>query len=348
MLVILGAGASYDSIPEFAGRQSGETLLWRPPLATELFANRSSFFDIITKFGPSRPLIYDLRHLPDGASLEEELDHLQQQADSGDNRLARQLAAVRFYLREIIDLSTREWSRLAAGVTNYVALVNRLEAWARSNQMVNILWVTFNYDLLLEQAVDDVARFRPQAVDDYITSANGHVLFKPHGSVNWVRRTQQADEWRQGANTFWDALKMIDRVRGLDLSEGISIYSAGNYIDNGTGLFPALAIPVRSKQSFVFPVNHLRVLRENIPRVRHVLVIGWAANETNFLRLLREGLAKEGVRLLVVCGNDAGAQATAARLMEAGIRVPERRLSTGGFSDLFSSSSQDLAWLLSR
>src|SRR5438128_2522889 len=133
MLVILGAGASYDSIPEFAGYSSpgSQANLWRPPLATELFANRPSFFDAISKFGPSRGLIYDLRRLPDGASLEEELDRLQQQADGGDNRLARQLAAVRFYLREIIDLSTRQWSGLAAGVTNYVALVNRLEAWAR-------------------------------------------------------------------------------------------------------------------------------------------------------------------------------------------------------------------------
>jgi hypothetical protein len=310
-----------------------------------LFGNRSSFFDAITKFGPSRPLIYDLRRLPDGASLEDELDRLQQQADAGDNRLARQLAAVRFYLREIIDVCTRQWSALAAGVTNYEALVNRLEAWTRSRQMPNVLWVTFNYDLLLEQAVDDVARFQPREVDDYVTSANGHVLIKPHGSVNWVRRTAEADEWR-GGNSMGQALKMIDRTRGLALSDGITIYPPGNYTDNGAGLFPALAIPVRSKQAFVCPTSHLAVLRANLPFIRHVLIVGWAANETNFLRLLGDGVAKAGVRLLVVCGSAAAAQATETRLTEAGIVTPTRRLSTGGFSDLFSSSSEDLAWLL--
>ncbi len=75
-------------------------------------------------------------------------------------------------------------------------------------------------------------------------------------------------------------------------------------------------------------------------------MIGWAANETNFLRLLREGLAEEGVRLLIVCGDAAAAQATEARLTQGGIVTLTRRLSSGGFSDLLSSSSEDLAWLL--
>lgn len=230
-------------------------------------------------------------------------------------------------------------------MTNYEALVNRLEAWATSRQIANILWVTFNYDLLLEQAVDDVAHFQPREVDDYVTSANGHVIFKPHGSVNWVRRTTRADEWLEG-NSLGHALKMIDRARSLALSDGITIYTAGNYTDNGTGLFPALAIPVRSKQAFVFPMNHIQVLREHLPNVRRVLVIGWAANETNFLRLLGDGLAKDGVRILMVCGNAAAAQATETRLTEAGLAKQARRLSAGGFSELFSPSSEDLAWLL--
>jgi hypothetical protein len=347
VLVILGAGASYDSIPEFRPdpnmMYTGSVAAYRPPLATELFANRQSFFDVITKFGPSRPLIYRLRRLADGASLEEELDRLQQRADGGEVRLSPQLAALRFYLREIIDLCTRNWSGLAAGVTNYVALVDRLEEWARARQMPNIFWVTFNYDLLLEQAVDDVARFQPRAVDDYITSANGHVLIKPHGSINWVRRTAQSDEWRD--NSVPQALKMIVRARGLALSEGISIYPAGNYTDNVTGLFPALAIPVRSKQDFVCPQMHIRILRDNIPRIRRVLIIGWAANETNFLRLLHQGLV-EDARILIVCGDAARAQATESQLTKAGIQTQPRRLSTGGFSDLFGSSGEDLAWLL--
>lgn len=60
MLVILGAGASYDSIREYPApgpgvAEMGALRSWRPPLASQLFENRDSFFDVINRNPLARP-----------------------------------------------------------------------------------------------------------------------------------------------------------------------------------------------------------------------------------------------------------------------------------------------------
>jgi hypothetical protein len=97
-------------------------------------------------------------------------------------------------------------------------------------------------------------------------------------------------------------------------------------------LFPALAIPVESKSDFECPDEHLAALREAIPQVDKLLVIGWRAAETHFLELLRQYI-QAPIRTCVVAENRATASETANRLRDAGIEghyVP----TDGGFTDL--------------
>src|SRR5207248_10578199 len=73
LTVIFGAGASYDSNPD-SPPTSGQIRPDRPPLSDELFADRFGY--AVDRYRACRPLIHDLRRLPAGTSIEEELDRL--------------------------------------------------------------------------------------------------------------------------------------------------------------------------------------------------------------------------------------------------------------------------------
>src|ERR1700737_4560383 len=161
--VIFGAGASYDSVPYKAPR-ANTNYPNRPPLANELFDFR--FGAALDHYRACRPLAARFRQLG-AVPLEEELDRLMQEADDGDERQRRQLAAVRFYLQEVIATITHVWQKDFQGVTNYSILADRLEKWSAAKKEP-VLWVNFNYDTLLEQGLDDVIRFRPIKVEDYV------------------------------------------------------------------------------------------------------------------------------------------------------------------------------------
>ena len=72
------------------------------------------------------------------------------------------------------------------GITNYVTLVDLLEAW-RAEELANrrVSYATFNYDLLLEWAIRDVTARDFLSVSDWIRRDTP--VYKLHGSTNWGR-----------------------------------------------------------------------------------------------------------------------------------------------------------------
>src|SRR5207247_9160964 len=96
LLVILGAGASYDSLPAYWPRNLGE-FEERPPLADELFDNRAIFGEAMTGFAMVQPIVPLLqrRH---GQSLERRLQELAQEASDYPARYQK-LMAVRYYIQ---------------------------------------------------------------------------------------------------------------------------------------------------------------------------------------------------------------------------------------------------------
>lgn len=172
MLALFGAGASYDSIDVDSALSATRTDLreWRPPTVNELFQPRDTFGSIMERswFKPAIPLVVDLRRrlTARGTSLEHELDLIQGQADDGDEPAARGLMALRFYLLELLTHSSREWPRSGFGTTNYHWLVDRLDRWARLSGEP-VLYVTFNYDALLERAIADVHDWSFTSLDRY-------------------------------------------------------------------------------------------------------------------------------------------------------------------------------------
>jgi len=138
LLVVFGAGASYDSFPDMTpaqaqhlGRRGGPIwpgfVEWRPPLTQELVSPgfraevrkiRPQIVQDFPPYGVIQPIIPESNRLPDGVSLEMQLERLRQQAER-DPDLAVQLAALRVYIQAVLCEITKKWLEVMTGTTNY-------------------------------------------------------------------------------------------------------------------------------------------------------------------------------------------------------------------------------------
>jgi len=159
---------------------------FRPPLADELFAPRDCFRSVWLKY----PIEGILPHLL-GGSVESKLEMLRRGAEL-DSAILRQLAAVKFYLRDIIHTCDVEWKKLLGAASNYSGFLDDVESWRQSTKNVKeIFLVTFNYDTLLEDALTRSLRIAKhfKNLSDYLLGP--YKVIKLHGSINWAHRVSR-------------------------------------------------------------------------------------------------------------------------------------------------------------
>jgi len=328
LMVVFGAGASYDSDPSRPVPQKQD---FRPPLANELFENRPLFGDAIRRLPRCQPIIPYLR--APGVSVEQELERLQAEGE-GYPEGKRQLAAIRFYLQNTLWGCGQNWLAQTNGVTNYKTLLDQIERQRRDGR---VCIVTFNYDTLLEYALPAVG-LRIESLPDYITNENYKVI-KLHGSVDWGREVNtnihlSGDPWEI-------ANELIERAPDLDITQRYRISRAALIAKSDTSaLFPAVAIPVETKRNYECPAEHVETLQSCLAQVTKVLVIGWRAAEAHFLALVKEHVPKTA-RWLVVAANLKAAEETIDRLQQAGIEGGEFRASPNGFTDFVVAREAD-------
>jgi SIR2-like domain len=291
LMVIFGAGASHDSAATHVpnGREDGfgRYIEYRPPLADHLFEDREVFNGAINLFPSCKPIVASLRHL-NGRSIEEVLQELQSEADRNSRRHT-QLAAVRYYLHYVLWQCGQNWQGLNNGITNYLTLIDQIEDW-RLQQDETVALVTFNYDTLLEDALSTVG-LKMKQIDDYVNGHPRYSVFKLHGSVNWGRQVAVGPSMGQSPGASKIAEWYIDNVTQLSItSDYFLVRSSPPGLVNGVAMFPAIAIPVESKNQFECPSAHLEKLERFLPHVRKLLIVGWRGMETHFMRLLQVGL----------------------------------------------------------
>ncbi len=290
LLVILGAGASYDSAAPAIGR---------PPLANDLL----NYPSIAAEYRASRPVIDYLRRtmLEGDLGLEEALERFSEMAASDDERRG-QLVAFRFYLCRLIQNVTGGWLSTTHGFTRYLTLFNYLREW-QSQSHERIRLVTFNYDMLIEDALESViSGWRFDSPGAYITREDW-TLYKLHGSVSWSRVGRR----RAGAGIQSNVDSAIESSMQLEQEdlpiEQYPSLSATNAEPGEAIYFPALAVPVARKTTFECPALHVEALESAIPEVRRVLICGWKAAEQHMIEMLQR--VQRPVRLGVVAGNEA-------------------------------------------
>lgn len=370
MLVITGAGASYDCVDEVTGRDRG--LLRpgtdvtgldahyfddaRPPLTKELVENRDLYNGFLQKYRDAIPVASQLRRRlavesEDPVTIESALREYQD-ASPGDDVRRRHLVAFRFYLRDVLWAVTHYMNSatLTGGDTHYVRLVNDLRVWALKTG-ASLCFVNFNYDLLLEEAITRACGFVPELPP--IIGGEGRIrLIKPHGSVNWAWQIGESDD-------NWYGRQAADRVaieRGLDPPDDARLVLRRSPFDveeqrRLTVAIPALALPMDGGSKLMLGGADLEYLEGLRGRVRRVLVIGWRGGEPEFNDLLR-GVVRDDANAQIVCGGSGEeARSSAENLMHNVLGLTDRPELLRGYElNGFTAFDQSdrLGWLLHK
>jgi hypothetical protein len=190
LLVILGAGASYDALaPDMLDEVTvGDLMEYRPPLAKDLFAPRKSFGAVLDKYPQCAALVGELRRrIAEGAAVEEELEHLLEEAEEHP-LLHRGLTALRYYLQETLWVCGTRWREVSHGITNYSSFFLRLDAWRHAHDE-EVCVVNFNYDLLADDALSSTLGVDLSSVEMFVADPRYKYL-KLHGSCNWSRKVR--------------------------------------------------------------------------------------------------------------------------------------------------------------
>lgn len=333
LLVIVGAGASYDSVLD-RPLDALQPDTSRFPLADELFEPRSPFLAIMSNVPQVRQVAQLLHHRPKGQSVEDVMAALLEEGREYSRRLS-QLAAIRFYLQAIIEHVESAWgSHLVPN--NMETLVDQIERFRGDREPA--MFVTFNYDRLIEHAV---AAFQPafRTLQDYVRPQRMSVI-KLHGSIDWVR------PFDHPASAFeidgpWGAARIIaENISRLRRPGDIQIQcEPPNSLYKDCLAVPAIAVPLRQKAEFQCPPEHVAHLRTKLMSVRAILTIGWRGAEEPFLQLLREN-TRQLIDVLCVAKDHFDAAETVERLGTC-LRDANFKTFSGGFSRLISERGAD-------
>lgn len=350
LLVIFGAGASYDSCavypPRGVDRPSGIKVLsnmssqveGRPPLADHLFQ------PAYTGRNPEdvqRAALLISRIQTHSGSIEERLQHYVTKAKASPV-FRGQIQALRFYLHKTIQSCETHWraSVTAGGLTNYATLIGAIE---EGGQHQEVFLVTFNYDTLLEQTLTSGLGIALGKPEGYLAHAR-YRLIKPHGCLTWSHPVLTALGHFDSEGSL--RTRVIEAATSEDLKLGPLVIGKWPFQrdDEGRALVPALALPVEPKSEFVCPDEHVRRLVEGLPRVTKVLMVGWKAAEKYFLQLLAEHLSPDVTFLVVAGSNKEATEDIIPALQRAGIRGTFRA-ATGGFTTSLCSTREIDAFL---
>jgi hypothetical protein len=325
-MVIFGAGASYDSVaartpvayPRY--QYLGQDVFSRPPLAKELFLPEGLFADSLDYFPECRPIIPYLRAAD---NLEHTLETLQNEAEADLERL-RQIAAIRYYLQNVITQCGNQWQNVARGMTNYVTLLDQLR---RCRLEDPVLLVTFNYDKMIEDALSSVG-VAVNDISQYI-SHGAFKLFKLHGSVDWGREVETEISNLPNRDKMDIVRELIKRAGELKISDRY-ILAGGQPISNigNIPLFPAIAIPVETKSGFECPSDHLECLSAHLGKVTKIIIVGWRATEKHFLDLL-SGAVTGNIPVQVIAGGRDPGEEVLSHFSTAGISILGEALDAG-------------------
>jgi hypothetical protein len=340
-MVIFGAGASFDSdpndpaTPTSGGNRGGV----RPPLAGNLFWGGYGRFAQL--YPACQGLLKRLRAA--APNIEPELERVRFESQR-KTFMIRELEAVRYYIRAVIDAVEEEWlGNLRDHVTTYTNLLQEIEEW-REERGSEVAFITFNYDCLLDRACRSVVpELKLKGVSDF-GQGKAHYVYKLHGSTDWSEEVSLAvDSPISGGGRDYEN-QLID-LAGYTHPTGR--YIRGNERIEGQRFGysrPAIAIPMvtKSGDDFACPVQHTEHLRQAIPVVSDLVLVGWRGEEQHFHDLWRSTVQwaqkTQLRRLLIVDATKESAEGIATRIRESMDISPGVMVSTVG--DGFSAALQ--------
>ncbi len=325
LIVLLGAGASFDcASPDV--EQSPPP----PPLASQLFA--SDYNHVLADYPAAQMVATDLRkagRLGNALAIEEFIRTRYRDSDHPLDR--KKYATLPCYLQELLFTVSKAYLE-RSHPDNYDLLI------AGVLKLPEVIFITLNYDTLLD---DRLAVLDPlEEIDDYIAPDRRWSLVKLHGSVNWGRRVEDGGRLNFQNPDPDVSISEIIQLRNFGDLESHG-YPMADSVRNGETFrpgtfYPAVSVPVGAEDELVCPPRHVSFLRAKLDTAdpKHLLVIGYSANDREVIKLFQE--SKPVIEsMLVVSDGEKGARQIAEKLRKE-IGTPHTRVEVsdttfGGF-----------------
>ncbi len=326
LVVVLGAGASYDVIPVIHRRNTVKSSSYAPPLTRDLFnINAEVQKDILSGYPAAQAAASNLRvEVGKKRDIEEILREMK---GSPETRIQEQMKEIPLYLQELFaqisDLYTDE-------PVNYNILLNKTLVSSISHTM----FVTINYDLLLEKALrSEHTSFN--SIGDYVPKNKNWSLIKLHGSVNWGKKLLVTPNKSGTLSGLLDNIHQIDIENDLDGEIVVdSTYLTRQNITNP--MYPALSVPVDKEYKLNCPEEHIHHLQTFLPKCKNYLIIGVSGKDEDLLGFLEGDVKNVGSVGIVGTENVAEAK---EKILDS---VPQFRGNvrtyTSGFSDFIANN----------
>lgn len=290
VLIVIGAGASQDSWPG-NGAVDGSLRL---PLANKLFApldKQNFFLNQYDLMGVASILRRRARASGDDFDIEAELASVSDKANTaGDLNNIQALFKTRFYLHSLINELTKFTLNSTSSHTTYVDLLGQLKEWIDDSPRTrNVDIVTFNYDNLIEKAMENVYPYdwgvkNKTPMTAYYSGTNLRI-YKPHGSINWGRKVEGADE-EFSYRDIKDAFTWFNKIYLKDDFEFVEpdIFSSNIH----KTYIPAVAVPLKGKTDFQeCPEMMFEKMIAAISAADKLVTIGWKGSDNHFVDLLK-------------------------------------------------------------
>jgi len=311
-MFVFGAGASKHCLFG-ADKENQYARMLRPPLGCDIFDENYS--EIIEKY-PGAQLfapLFESSQRDVERCLEEEWVKLR---NTYNPSISKRHVNLQFFMRELFHRISSDVVRVHYRKNLYSLFANKLQSYIMGKQE-RIALVSFNYDTILDQFIEQSFDTPFKQMQDYIDYHNRHVLlFKPHGSCNWGwkiknRQNLQSDNpvlhealYEQNKE-LWDIYYRIigdfnDMIHANAWGMEGSLHKnhLGRYTINKDRIevmatpindthFPALLMPYRDKDEFLMPYRHQNAMRSCFNQLEELFLIGWKGNEDVFNRQVK-------------------------------------------------------------
>lgn len=306
-LVITGAGASYDinSLNKYD--------YIRPPLANSLFD--VSYESLYSKYVGVISILSTLRREND---IE---DFFQREWEFITQHFApfqlKRIINIQYYLQRLLHEVSEKNGHFDNN--NYIPLIESSNRYSTLNNE-KTLFVNFNYDTLLEKAIEYASGLRFNHISDYINIDSNIQVYKIHGSCNWgwslkkkFDKIQNVYDIEDMANWVYEHVEDLDELTYEYIVNQEDIKVVNNWWTKpspGAGaiqvsaerymLYPAIFLPFKDKDDFVMPNEHTSSLRHHLNGIKDILVIGWKGEEAVFNKLLNTHIHQNDISLTIV------------------------------------------------
>jgi hypothetical protein len=316
LIVILGAGASYDCVSDPGNPRHNHLL--RPPLVRDLFGE--NYRAILDKYPLAQAAAAGLwPHIAAGDQAEVSLeDYLRKELlESEAPHLRAQYWAVPLYLQDLLHACGLEYTKHPDAFDRLVTSLLHLD---------RVVFVTLNYDTIFDRVLQKYQSL--DSLDSY-TSDRRVALIKLHGSVNWGRRVDTTaingptvDGYLQTCHALAaNPDRLSEEVILLAKAPGPSGITELRFAPpSGDVYYPALAAPLGPNDEPVCPPNHVEALRQSLDQQSygydlHVLIIGYSCLDRTPLDLIKNsGSAIKS--LVMVNGSEDAGQTALGKMQE--------------------------------